>query len=85
MTVGVPLQNDSILYFQEDNHLLPDDLPAKLRLSRYELQIDFPIVTVNASNRSGLCSARRPSSGCLLVVAFPILTLSLVWLPGFSF
>lgn len=45
-------QNNSLLYLTtKDGPPVPADLPTNLRLSRYEIQIDFPIIIVNSSNR----------------------------------
>lgn len=45
------LQNDSLFYFLPDDKPLPLDMPAALRLSRFEVQIDLPVIVVNSSNR----------------------------------
>ena len=45
------VQRDSMLFFNLNDSPIPADLPAALRLSRYELQIDLPIRIVNSSNR----------------------------------
>lgn len=44
-------QNDSLLYFAPDDAEPPADLPGKLRLSRYETQLELPVIVVNSSNR----------------------------------
>lgn len=46
------MQNDSILYYQaNESEPLPGDFPSRLRLSRYEAQINIPVIIVNSTNR----------------------------------
>ena len=47
------LQNDTLRFYHIGDHLaaLPEEPPASLRLSRYELQIDLPVQLVTQDTR----------------------------------
>lgn len=55
------LQNNSLVYFHFNQAQMPKDLPAALRLSRYEEQIDMPVIVVNASSRCGKRCFKLPA------------------------
>lgn len=44
------VQNDSLIFFGDEG--MTEPLPPTMRLSRYEQQLDLPVLVYTAANRS---------------------------------